>query len=83
LQGITHSGQCQAKVLFIEEYLLIDSRSVKVELYRKEQNKWVYYAFGAEDEVDLASLGVSFPVAEAYDGVEFEEGSTLDFDQTE
>jgi Uma2 family endonuclease len=67
----------------IEEYLLIDSRSVKVELYRKEQNKWVYYAFGAEDEVDLASLGVSFPVAEAYDGVEFEEGSTLDFDEAE
>ncbi len=54
----------------IEEYLLVSARSLKMELYRKEQDKWVYYAFGANDEIDLACLGVHFPVAEAYDGID-------------
>ena len=41
-----------------------------MELYRKEQDKWVYYAFGANDEIDLVCLGVHFQVAEAYDGID-------------
>jgi Uma2 family endonuclease len=54
----------------IEEYLLVSARALKMELYRKEQDKWVYYAFEANDEIDVACLGVHFPVAEAYDGID-------------
>ncbi len=54
----------------IEEYVLVSAQSMKMELYRKEQNKWVYYAFGGDDEIDLASLGVQFPVADAYEGID-------------
>ncbi len=57
----------------IEEYLLVSARSLKMELYRKEQNKWVYYAFGANDQIDLACLGIHFPVAEAYEDIDPEE----------
>jgi Uma2 family endonuclease len=57
----------------IEEYLLVSSQSLKIELYRKEQNKWVYSAFGVNDDIALASLGVHFPVAEAYEGINPEE----------
>ena len=57
----------------IEEYLLVSARSMKMEIYRKEQNKWVYYAFGANNEIDLACLGVHFSVAEAYEGIDPEE----------
>lgn len=57
----------------IEEYILVSTQSMKIELYRKEQNKWVYSAFGANDEIDLACLGVHFPVAEAYEGIDPEE----------
>jgi Uma2 family endonuclease len=53
----------------IEEYMLVSARSFKIELYRKEQNKWVYYAFGANDDVEVACLGVHFPVADAYEGI--------------
>lgn len=53
----------------IEEYLLVSSRSIKMELYRKEQNRWVYAAFGANDEINLACLSVHFPVMEAYEGI--------------
>jgi len=57
----------------IEEYMLVSSRALKIELYRKEQNKWVYSAFGGNDDIDLASLGVHFSAAEAYEGINPEE----------
>ena len=56
----------------LEEYILIDSKSQKMELYRKEQNKWVYDAFNAEDEVELPTLGIRFPVADVYEDVIFD-----------
>lgn len=57
----------------IEEYLLVSSQALKIELYRKEHDKWVYSAFGVNDDIDLASLGVHFSVAEAYEGIDPEE----------
>lgn len=65
--------QCYLACPTIEEYLLVDSRRVKIELYRKEQNKWVYYSFEAGDEVELASLGVHFPVIDVYEDITFAE----------
>ena len=37
------------------------------------QGIWVYCAFGANNEIDLACLGVHFLVAEAYEGIDPEE----------
>ena len=48
----------------IEEYMLVSARSLKIELYRKEQNKWVYYAFTGNEDIDLACLGVHIPIAQ-------------------
>jgi Uma2 family endonuclease len=56
----------------IEEYILVDSRSVKMEVYRKEQGKWVYTAFGPADQLELTSLGLHFPLADAYVNTDFE-----------
>lgn len=56
----------------VEEYLLVDFRTMRVEIYRKEQRKWTYDAFAADEEVVLTSLGVRFPVADAYEDVIFE-----------
>ena len=67
----------------IEEYILVSAQSMKMELYRKERNKWVYTAFGDEDEIDLVSLGVHFPIAEAYEGVDLEEDLPPEFNQNE
>ena len=57
----------------IEEYLLVDARSMRIEIYRKEQTKWIYDAFEADDEVELTSLGIRFPVAYAYEDAICEE----------
>ena len=57
----------------IEEYVLVDSQSLKIESYHKEQNKWIYEAFETTDDITLHSLGVHFSLADAYMDVEFEE----------
>src|SRR6266487_1616794 len=57
----------------IEEYVLVDSQSHKIESYNKEQNKWIYEAFENTDDITLHSLGVHFSLADAYIDVEFEE----------
>ena len=57
----------------IEEYVLADSQSFKIEIYHKEQNKWIYDAFENSDEILLNSLGVHFSLTDAYTDVEFEE----------
>jgi len=57
----------------IEEYVLVDSQSFKIEIYHKEQNRWIYEAFENTNDITLHSLGVSFSLADAYTDVEFEE----------
>jgi len=42
---------------------------MRIEIYRREQKKWIYEAFEADDEVELTTLGVRFPVADAYEDV--------------
>jgi Uma2 family endonuclease len=69
--------QCYLACPSVEEYLLVDSRSMRIEIYRKERRKWVYEAFEADDEVELATLGVRFPLADAYEDVIFEEGNNI------
>jgi Uma2 family endonuclease len=56
----------------IEEYVLIDSRSLKIEIYHKENNKWIYDLFENNEEITLNSLGVHFSFADAYVDIEFD-----------
>ncbi len=65
--------QCYLAYPSIEEYLLVDAQAMRIERYRKEQKRWIYDTFEATDEVEIASLGVSFPIADAYEDVIFEE----------
>ncbi|HKV60202.1 MAG TPA: hypothetical protein VJO32_18070, partial [Ktedonobacteraceae bacterium] len=66
--------QCYLACPTIEEYMLVDSRSMRIEIYRKEQKKWIYDAFEAGDKVELASLSVRFPAIDVYEDVVFENG---------
>jgi len=56
----------------LEEYILVDSKSIKMEMYRREGEKWTYDVFGPDDELELASIGFHFPVTEAYLDAELE-----------
>jgi Uma2 family endonuclease len=63
----------------IEEYVLVDSQSLKIESYHKEQHRWIYEAFENTDDITLHGLGVHFTFADAYIDVELEE-TTADID---
>ena len=56
----------------IEEYVLIDAKALKIEIYHKENNKWIYDLFENGEAIPLNSLGVHFPLLDAYVDVEFE-----------
>jgi Uma2 family endonuclease len=64
--------QCYLACPSIEEYLLVDTRAMRIEIYRKEQKKRIYDAFEADDEVELTTLGIRFSVVDAYEDVIFE-----------
>jgi Uma2 family endonuclease len=64
--------QCYLSCPTIEEYVLADSRSMRIEIYRKVRERWIYDAFDAGDEVEFASLNVRFAIAEAYEDVVFD-----------
>lgn len=54
----------------IREYMLVDSERQTVEVFRREKNTfWTYHAFGPGDDVELASLGVRFPLVKLYRNV--------------
>lgn len=55
----------------VEEYILVDSRSYRVEIYRREPERWGYYTLGPDDQLTLRCLGVRFPVLEAYRKIHF------------
>ncbi len=55
----------------VEEYILVDSRSYRVEMYRREPERWGYYTLGPDDQLTLKSPGVRFPVMDAYRKIHF------------
>ncbi len=51
----------------IQEYLLVNVDAPIIEVFRREKNElWTLYTAGKDDTVELARLGIRFPVAEVY-----------------
>jgi Uma2 family endonuclease len=58
----------------IQEFLLIDSESTRVQLYRRDsasRDLWSIHMLNLESIVELESLGVHFSVAEIYEKTRF------------
>lgn len=54
----------------IQEYVLVDTQWQAVEVYRRaSENLWTFHPFGPGEQVELASLGVSFPIAALYENI--------------
>ena len=61
----------------LREYVLVATAGQSVEVYRRQdpddqrdQATWALHPFGPEDEVELASVQVRFPVADVYADVD-------------
>ena len=52
----------------IQEYMMVDSQEIIVEVHRREDERWTIYTFEAGDTITLESLGIQFSIAEAYEG---------------
>jgi len=57
----------------MEEYILVNTKSFKMEMYRKENGRWMYDIYKAHESVMLSSLGVQFPLRDAYINIELAE----------
>ncbi len=54
----------------LEEYVLISSTQVNVEIYRRGEGRlWLYTAYQATDIIPLVSVGFELPIALLYEGV--------------
>jgi len=54
----------------IQEYVLINFAYQAVEVCRREKNHfWSFQTFKPGSDVELASIGIRFPVTDVYDGV--------------
>jgi len=49
---------------------------MRIEIYRKEQKKWVYEAYEVEDEVEFTTLNMRFSIENAYEDVIFDRDET-------
>jgi len=57
----------------LEEYVLISSTQVNVEIYRRGEGRlWLYTAYQSSDMIPLESLGFELPIALIYEGVVFD-----------
>ena len=51
----------------IQEYVLVDSQRQAVDIYRRKGHFWLICSFGPDEQVELTSLNVHFPVAALYE----------------
>ncbi|HLL79592.1 MAG TPA: Uma2 family endonuclease [Ktedonobacteraceae bacterium] len=52
----------------IQEYIMVDLTEVYVEVHRREEGRWTINSFEPGDLVVLESLGIRFPIEDAYEG---------------
>lgn len=56
----------------LEEYILIESEKIGVELYRRGEGKmWLYYPYTVGDFVKIESIDFSCAIALLYEGITF------------
>jgi len=65
----------------VQEYVIVSTKFQLVELYRRSPEGWVLHVYGPGDTVELASLGISFPLAALYKYTDVPE--TLDLPEGE
>jgi Uma2 family endonuclease len=52
----------------IQEYIMVDSEEVFVEVHRREEQRWTINTFEPGYTIALESLGIQFPIEDVYEG---------------
>lgn len=63
----------------VQEILFIDTKIMRVKLYRREADYWIMHNFTHDDDIiELTSLNIRFPVAEVYEKTTFDDSFAND-----
>lgn len=65
IKKLTYYQECAT----IQEYVMVDSLSVRIEIYHRERDGWTFRTYGQGDMVRLESIGVAFAVDAMYRGM--------------
>ena len=57
----------------VQEILFVDTKVMRVKLYKREADYWIMRNFTHDDTMELTSLGIQFPVVEVYEKTTFDE----------
>ena len=61
----------------LQDYVLIDAEKIAIDLYRKnDRGNWEIFNYQSGDNIDLQSIGLSFPIESVYEDIIFEELET-------
>jgi len=52
----------------IQEYVMVDSEEIFVEVHRREEGRWTINTFEPGDTITLECLDIQFPIEDAYEG---------------
>jgi Uma2 family endonuclease len=64
--------ECYRECSSVQEYVLVNTSRQAIEVCRREKNNfWSFQTFKANATVELMSLGIHFPVADAYEKIVF------------
>lgn len=53
----------------IQEYVMVDSQSIHIEVYHRQNDIWTYQIYGPNNVVTLASINLQFPIQDIYRGM--------------
>ncbi len=53
----------------IQDYVLVDSQSIHIEVYHREEDGWKLHTYGPGSTVTLEGLGIQFPINAVYRGM--------------
>jgi Uma2 family endonuclease len=57
---------CYRECESIQEYLLIDSQRIHVELHRRDRSIWYTHTYKSGDTINLSCFDLQFPIAKLY-----------------
>jgi Uma2 family endonuclease len=57
----------------LQDYVLVDAEKIAIDLYRKnDRGNWEIFNYQSGDNIDLQSIGLSFPIESVYEDIIFE-----------
>ncbi len=65
IKKLAYYQECPA----IQDYIMVDSQSMRIEVYHRENDGWKFHTYGPESVVKVESLNIQFPVNDIYRGM--------------